>query len=100
MLETESNRHQVLSDGRTVWVNGPDGCSVGRFSAHGGIDVHRPAEEQRTLGACLFCKPGPSGPEDYKQFVRVIEDLFGVAIDARHRPTTLTQLSSPRSDAK
>jgi hypothetical protein len=93
MLETESNGHQVLSDGRTVWINGPDGCSVGRFSAHGGIDIHRPAEEQRTLGACLFCKPGPSGPDDYTQFLRLLGDLFGVEVDERHRPKTLEKVA-------
>jgi len=32
--------YQVLSDGRTCWVNAPTGESVARFSAVG-IDVHR-----------------------------------------------------------
>lgn len=45
--------HEVVvsGDGATVWVNGPDGSCIGRFSKRFGIDVHhtgtRQAEEGR-----------------------------------------------------
>lgn len=36
---------EIDTDGRTIWVNGPDGCCLGRFSPFG-IDAHRTFAEQ------------------------------------------------------
>jgi hypothetical protein len=56
MVSAMLNGHEVLWDGRTVWVNsGVDGSSIGRFSS-GGVDVHFPASVQTETGKqCLAC---------------------------------------------
>lgn len=47
---------QVLSDGKTVWVNGHLGALIGRFSRFG-IDIHaQPGSEEH----CLDCRPAMS----------------------------------------
>ena len=53
--------HQVLWDGRTVWINSSDdGSSIGRFG-RGGVDVHRNATEQMNgASQCLDCSLDPS----------------------------------------
>lgn len=53
----------------TVWVNGPDGSCLARFSKRYGIDVHTSAEAQ-LAGAeqCLFCTHAPAGPEEWQVF--------------------------------
>jgi hypothetical protein len=77
------NNHEVLSDGRRVWVNGPDGASVARYSPMAGRDVHRPLEEQRTTGKeCLDCSPDT----DYDAFVASVHRHYGVVIPSKHRP--------------
>jgi hypothetical protein len=41
--------HEIISDGRTVWVNGSDGICLARFSRFG-IDVHNDAFGQMAGG--------------------------------------------------
>jgi hypothetical protein len=84
MRRSISNGHEVLSDdsGR-VWVNGPNGASVARYSPRAGRDVHRTIEEQRATGSeCLDCSPDP----DFETFVASVERHYGVKIAAKHRP--------------
>jgi hypothetical protein len=85
MQETTSRGHQIMSDGVTVWVNGPDGCSVARFG-RAGIDIHRPFEEQRTQGACLFCTHAETTYDDWKLFRQKVREFFAVTVDRRHCP--------------
>jgi hypothetical protein len=57
--ESNSGNHQVLSDGRTVWVNEGAGGAVARLSSFGSVamvDVHRPLAQQCTDGECLDCR--------------------------------------------
>lgn len=88
MKETESNGYQILSNGKTVWVNGPDGCSAGRFSPIGGIDIHKSFEEQvKDLGdPCLDCKPGPCDVSDWQYFVDGMKKYYNVEVGDEHRP--------------
>ena len=49
------SEHEIISDGKTVWVNGADGMCLGRFS-DAGVDVHRTSAEQAAgLLQCLDC---------------------------------------------
>jgi hypothetical protein len=86
MFETKSHGHEVLSDGTTVWVNGPDGCSVARFNKFG-IDIHRNSEEQPSKGACLFCTHTETNYDDWKLFRKKVREFFNVNVDRRHCPT-------------
>ncbi|MCT7340036.1 hypothetical protein N5K55_03040 (plasmid) [Pseudomonas aeruginosa] len=58
----------VSHDGGTVWVNCSDGNSVGRFSKHAGIDLHRTIAEQMAGRAnawtALMSRPGPKNGSD------------------------------------
>lgn len=65
MTQPDTNiKHQIISDGRTVWINAVDGECVGRFSKFG-IDVHTTARKQMAgEGECLHCtheKPDANG---------------------------------------
>lgn len=85
ILETESNGHQVTSDGRTVWVNDPDGAATARFSTFG-IDIHRPIAEQKEKGECLFCTHAQTTEDDWNLFVEKMRELFNVTIGRLHMP--------------
>jgi len=68
--------HEVLvaEDGRTLWVNGPDGSLIGRFSKVFGMDVHRTATEQMAGGReCLFCTHGKPDAEEWTKFRELIK---------------------------
>jgi hypothetical protein len=81
------NGHEILSDGRRVWVNGPDGAAVARYSSTAGRDVHRPMSEQRETGdECLDC----SGDTDYDTFADSVLRHYRVAIPKKHRPRAAT----------
>ncbi|MBK6616604.1 MAG: hypothetical protein IPG27_21770 [Ottowia sp.] len=72
---------QVSADGGTVWLNGPDGSAVGRFSKRFGIDVHRSGTEQvQGLGECLFCTHEPAGLKEWSLFVAALREHYGVEV--------------------
>lgn len=90
MQETESNGHQVLSDGRRVWVNGRSGESVARLSSFNKvvmIDVHMTLAEQHETGnECLDCRHDLTGPDAWNYFVSSVRKNYNVDIGTEHRP--------------
>ena len=81
--------HEVMSDGRTVWVNAADGCCVGRFSEKG-IDVHYNAEKQLLFGRqCLQCKRGPTDLADWYEFKHAMHLHYTITVAEKHRPKFL-----------
>jgi hypothetical protein len=81
--------YELLSDGRTVWVNGPSGGLVGRFSKNG-IDIHHPVEIQVAAGkVCAMCKPGPTNLIDWYAFCNEMINRYGVYVGDKHMPTFL-----------
>jgi hypothetical protein len=83
-METDD---RVQSDGFTVWVHDErDGSCIGRFGRLG-IDIHRPASEQASLGECLLCTHGPTGAPEWRRFVEAMHETYGVRVTDRHRPS-------------
>lgn len=81
----------IQSDGRTVWVNGADGCCVGRFSQYG-VEIHHTAEAQMTTGdQCLDCKAGPTNLLDWEHFKVGMKSYYGVEISDKHRPKKIIE---------
>tara|TARA_Y100000034_G_scaffold128232_1_gene182489 strand:+ start:221 stop:625 length:405 start_codon:yes stop_codon:yes gene_type:complete len=73
--------HDIVSDGKTVWVNSAQGC-LGRFSPNG-VDVHKTAQGQIESGtACLDCSEVP----DWGEFVRSMKEHHGIEIPKTYRP--------------
>ena len=65
----------------TVWVNGPDGSCIGRFSKRFGIDVHRTATAQLAgKGECIVCTHSPADHAAWLLFVRAMQEHHGVAV--------------------
>lgn len=65
----------------TVWVNGPDGSCIGRFSKRFGIDVHRTATAQLAgEGECIMCTHSPADHAAWLLFVRAMQEHHGVAV--------------------
>lgn len=83
--------HEIIWDGRVVWVNScVDGMSLGRFSSHGGIDVHKPFAEQKASGsACLDCSPDGS-EKGWKRFCTSMLEHHNVAVPERAKPKERT----------
>ena len=81
--------HEVIWDGRVVWVNsGVDGVSLGRFSAQG-IDVHKPFAEQLASGsACLDCSTDGSA-EGWKKFQALLLKHYNVVVPDKAAPKHL-----------
>lgn len=74
---------QILSDGRTCWVNAPTGECIGRWSPVG-VDVHRQLRDQLDgQGQCLDCVDGGS----WRYFLDSMERHYGVEI-----PETLIEM--------
>jgi len=88
VVKSSTGEAVVESDGRTVWVNGSDGCCLGRFSRFG-IDVHKDYAGQMNGGQCLDCKPGPLTSADWDRFVEGIATYYGIRVAPKHRPDFL-----------
>jgi hypothetical protein len=76
------NNHEILSDksGR-IWVNGPNGASVARYSPRAGRDVHQPMDVQRaTGGECLDCSPDT----DVQKFAASVLEHYKIKIPKKH----------------
>ena len=85
------SHYEITSDGKTVWVNGPAGDCVGRFSKHG-IDVHHPAVIQMKLGQqCLECRHGKPNAAHWRDFQTAIWKHFLVIVGDQHMPLFLQQ---------
>lgn len=80
--------NQILSDistdGITVWVNGATSL-LGRFGQRG-IDIHRPIEEQESLGECLHCTHGNTTKEDWYIFRDKMFELHGIVVSEEYIP--------------
>lgn len=82
---------QIDSDGKTVWMNGEDGCCLARFSWFG-IDIHHDfATQAAGAGQCLDCKKGPTTLADWLQFQTGVLKHYGVKVAKRHMPKFLNQ---------
>ena len=70
VLEQNSTAYQLMTDGRTVWVNDSFALCIGRLSPIG-MDVHAKSEQQRKGEHCLDCRSvrGLSAQDRWKAFV-------------------------------
>ena len=85
---------EIISDGKVVWINGSDGCNIGRFSRNG-IDIHHSAEKQITAGSqCLDCKAGPCTDVDWEHFKLGMLRIYNILIGDNHKPRNLLPLEN------
>ena len=81
-----SEKAETLSDGKTVWVNAPDGSCIGRFSRFG-IDVHRTASDQmRDAPECLDCTHGRPRLAEWRRFQIGMRRHHAVGVGDEHMP--------------
>ncbi len=83
-------RFEIFTDGVTVWVNGDDGCCLGRFGLQG-VDVHRTVHEQREKGQCLECTHGPTTRADWDLFVQSMKTRHNIAVGDKYLPLRLRE---------
>ena len=81
--------HEIIWDGRVVWVNsGVDGSSIGRFSRQG-IDVHVAFAEQLETGkVCIDCSADGSA-EGWKKFQALLLEHYDVVVPDEAAPKNL-----------
>lgn len=81
-LMDPSDQMQCSADGKTVWVHGQDGSTVGRFSTTFGMDVHTSLAQQ-LAGAhqCLHCTHAPAGPFEWEAFCALMQEHHGIMVD-------------------
>lgn len=73
---------QASSDKTTVWVHGPDGSCVGRFSKKFGLDVHTSITDQmRGASQCLNCTHEPASIKDWEAFRSDMMTHFNIPVD-------------------
>jgi hypothetical protein len=87
------NGYQVMSDGKTLWINGPQGESVARFTANqylklAVVDVHADIETQRITGEqCLACEHGEPTREIWERFKAAVLEHYGLKVPEEHKPS-------------
>lgn len=88
--ETETKNYQILSDGRTVWINWKDGMCIGRFSPVG-VDIHLDAKGQRKSGReCLDCFPRTANLDtDWRKFTEGMQFHYKVLVPEIHKPISV-----------
>ena len=78
---------QVSEDRKTVWVHGPDGSTVGRFSKVFGMDVHTTLSEQlEGAGQCLHCTHERPDRAEWDMFCGLMLKHYGIQVE----PTALS----------
>lgn len=87
---TQPPQHEIISDGRVVWVNAANGCCLARFSKNG-IDVHHDLKGQETGIQCLDCAPGPTDLAAWRQFQLSVLRYHGIDVDDSYKPKFLDQ---------
>ncbi len=75
----------ITSDGKTVWINGVNGC-ISRFG-EGGIDIHTEAGDTE----CLFCTHGPTTLGDWDLFVEKMQFFYGIKVLQKFKPLRLRE---------
>jgi hypothetical protein len=80
-------RYEIVSDGKTVWVNGRNGL-LGRFGVNG-VDVHRATKEQATQGECLFCTHEKTSAYDWCVFRLYMKKYHKIAVPSKYMPDRL-----------
>lgn len=84
-----SNGHQVMWDGKTVWVNsGIDGSCIGRFGKVG-MDVNLPETEQMETGARSLESFRDQTMEGWGKFCGLMHKHYGVTVPTAARPRWL-----------
>lgn len=85
-LEIIVGNTQMLTDGKTIWVNDNTGCCIGRFSARG-VDVHNTGANQMKLDKqCLDCFHEGSPTALWERFRSSMLTHHGVEIPEEFRP--------------
>jgi hypothetical protein len=88
MKQTWQGDIEILSNGRTVWVNTPEG-NIGRFSVYG-IDVHRTISQQMEgQPECLACTHEPTNFGDWRRFQSLMKQHHNVTVIDYHMPVAL-----------
>lgn len=86
-VRKEGVDYEVVSDGKSVWVNVPGG-NLARFGL-GGIDIHQEPMRQAAGAECLFCTHEVTDRADWETFVKKMRELHGIGITDYHRPDRL-----------
>lgn len=82
-------KFEIISDGRTMWVNASDGCNIGRFSRRS-MEIHRNFKDQIETGEeCLNCTHGLSDLNTWKNFKLGMLKHYGLKIAEKHKPKFL-----------
>lgn len=80
-----TDRIQLSGCGKTLWVHGLDGSTVGRFSKVFGMDVHRTATQQLAgLPQCQHCTHESPTEKDWAEFCRLMAVHHGVDVPVTH----------------
>lgn len=74
--------YQVQGDGRTVWVNGPDGTNLARFGRY--IEV-------RICSVCpRFRTDTTNTASDWPVFISKVKAIYGIEVPDEFRPVRFT----------
>lgn len=79
---------EVLTDTRTVWVNGADGMNLGRYGPRG-VDVHVNFDGQLAGGYCADCFVRTDDPRaDWDRFRESMKRVHDIDVSDGFRPAS------------
>lgn len=79
-------QHEVIWDGRCVWINDETGCCIGRFTRRG-VDVHKTGPEQlATRTQCLDCFHDVDPVDAWDRFVQSMRKHHSVSVPEAAKP--------------
>ena len=81
VFEQAEDLYELTTDGRTVWVNGPDAMCLGRVTISR-MDVHGTTVQQQAGKHCLDCRSFTKGTpwEAWMTFVRAMHRQHGILL--------------------
>jgi hypothetical protein len=85
-MRIETATHEIVWDGRCVWVNDDTGCCIGRFTRMG-VDVHKTGPDQLETGQqCLDCFHDADPRKSWNRFVVSMRAHHAIDIPADAKP--------------
>jgi hypothetical protein len=84
---TETDTYQIMSDGKSVWINSANGMCIGRYTLTG-VDIHQDAAAQIATGReCLDCFDRTADPDfDWLKFTEGMKFHYNIDVPEIHKP--------------
>jgi hypothetical protein len=88
LSETATIPHEVISDGRTVWIHDGAGAEIARFGVDG-VEINMPIADKRHTGEPLSSLRTTPDRAAWREFSGIFHRLYGIRVEPDYRPIWL-----------